>query len=398
MRPAPASEPPRPFRVLMVIPSLSAGGAERVLVRVAEALCCRRYEVTAVTVFGPECDFYRLPPEVTRVAMNLGGTTAGAGEKLAANLRRAWALRRVVLRTRPRVIVSFMTEMNVLAVLAAAGLDRPVVVTEHNDPHENVTVAAWRLLRRATYPWAAALVSVSRGVDRSFDWLPSHRRTVIYNPIRLDQIEPQPARPQPFGWKRTVLAIGRLEHQKGFDLLVEAFARIAGRFPHWGLAILGEGTQRKQLEQQIADYNLRRQVVLPGLVANPFPLLKGADLFVLSSRFEGFGIAIAEAMACGLPVIAADCPSGPAEIIRHQTDGLLVPPDDAGRLAEAMAGLMADPAQRTELGARAAEAVRRFDLPRIADQWEMLLHRVARRRPLYHEQARAGFLGQNASD
>ncbi len=366
----------------MVIPSLSGGGAERVLVRMAEVLCRRGYQVVVATLFGPECDFYHLPDRVTRIAMHTGGTTTGAREKLTGNFRRVAVLRKVLRLVRPEIVVSFMIETNVLALLAAAGLHLPLVVTEHNDPRKKSTGIAWRLLRRVTYPWAAVLVSVSRGLDRSFQWLPSHRRCVIYNPIRLDQIEHQPAQPKPFGWERTTVAIGRLEFQKGFDLLVEAFSRVARHFPQWGLAILGEGTRRTELERQVANCGLSQRVALPGAVANPFPLLKGADLFVLSSRFEGFGIAVAEAMACGLPVIATDCPSGPAEIVRHGVDGLLVPPDNADRLADAMASLMADPAQRAELGARAAEAVRRFDLEQIANRWEWMLHRVARRRPV----------------
>jgi len=366
--------------MVLVIPSLACGGAERVLVRLAEGFLARGYHLTAITIFGREHDFYQLPDGVERVALDLAGPTSGLWPKLAGNLARVRALRSALRTAVADVVISFLTETNVVSVLAARGLGIPVVVTEHVDPRRQPLARPWRVLRRLTYPRAARLVSVSAGVDAAFGWLPAERRRVIFNP--LDPIEPEPnpsqppCPPLPFPWPHAVLGMGRLEHQKGFDLLIDAFARLAPGFPDWGLAILGEGSLRPKLQSQIDSRGLADRVLLPGAVPSAMAAMKQADLFVLSSRYEGFGLTLAEAMACGLAVIAADCPSGPGEIVRHGHDGLLVPSENPAALARAMAALMSDEPQRRRLGAAARQSARRFDLDQVMPAWETLLEEV----------------------
>jgi glycosyltransferase involved in cell wall biosynthesis len=166
--------------------------------------------------------------------------------------------------------------------------------------------------------------------------------------------------------------MGRLAPQKGFDLLLEAFSRIARSFPEWRLVILGSGSLKDELEAKSRALNLGDQVVFLSACANPFPTLQAADLFVLSSRFEGFPNALAEAMSCGLAVISFACPYGPAEIIRHEVDGLLVPPGDIPALAAALGRLMANPQERERLAARAPDVLMRFSKEKILAMWEQV--------------------------
>jgi GalNAc-alpha-(1->4)-GalNAc-alpha-(1->3)-diNAcBac-PP-undecaprenol alpha-1,4-N-acetyl-D-galactosaminyltransferase len=258
--------------------------------------------------------------------------------------------------------------------LATIGLGIPVIVSEQIDPRCHRLKLAWKLLRRLSYRWAARLVSCSAGVDSAFGWLPRTRRAVIFNPVCTAEVEKSADADAPgFAWSHTVVALGRLERQKGFDILIDAFARISGGFSDWGLAIFGEGSLRSALSSQIERLGLADRIALPGTTAAPMATFRRGDLFVLSSRYEGFGIALVEAMACGLPVVAADCPSGPSEIIDSGHDGLLVPPENAMALSEAMARLMSDAEERRRLGENARRAAQRFDLQAVVQSWEQTI-------------------------
>lgn len=368
--------PHRRLKLLLVVPSLGAGGAERICVLLAQGLQRLEHQVSVVTIFGSGSDFFALPDGVPRIALDLGSDTSGIVAKLSHNRRRVAAVRRQLREQRPDAVISFLSTANVLALLAAVGLRVPVIVTEHADPRRQPLPRAWRILRRACYPCAAALVSVSRGVDEGFCWLAPQRRAIIANPICWHDIQAAEGDASAISGPRTVIGMGRLEGEKGFDLLLAAFARLPQELADWRLTILGEGSQRSQLEALASNLGLGGRVQFPGALRDPFPILKCAGLFVLPSRYEGFGNALVEAMACGLPAVAADCHSGPREIIHPGIDGLLVPPEDVPALAAAMAGLMVDAERRAQLGGAARQAARRFDLETIMEQWQSLLERV----------------------
>jgi glycosyltransferase involved in cell wall biosynthesis len=172
--------------------------------------------------------------------------------------------------------------------------------------------------------------------------------------------------------------MGRLNPQKGFDLLLQAFARCAEKHADWSLMILGEGDERPRLEAMASDLGIKDRVTMPGLVKDPLRILRGTDLFVLSSRYEGFPMALVEAMACKLPVISTDCPSGPRDIVRDGVNAILVPPNDVNALAGAMDRLMANQAERQRLGANAVQVIERFSVEKVMNIWDNLLSRTCR--------------------
>lgn len=315
-------------------------------------------------VLSPAIKFQPLP--LLRAS---GSLLAG----LISNVRRLRVLRAAIRESNPDVVVSFVTCSNVLSIIASVGLHVPVIVSERSDPLHFETGLVWRSLRTITYPKAAAVVCLTGHSEASCRRFAAGKALIIPNPVAFRE---QSTRIRTSGESKQIFAMGRLDPVKGFDLLLEAFHSIASRHPHWSLTILGEGPEREHLEGLIADSGLTGRVSLPGWVADPFPLLAGADLFVLSSRVEGFPNALCEAMACGIPAVAFDCRSGPADIVRHEVDGLLVPPEDVHALAASMDRVMKDPIERTRLGHRASEVVQRFGFNDILQRWNDLFHKV----------------------
>lgn len=366
-------------RVTLVVPSLRSGGAERAVAIIAGFWAGRGREVTLITTEPVSTDFYPLDPRVRRVALGLPTPAASAAKwTVVRHVRRVVrGLRRELAASRPDVVISFMEFTNILTLLAARGLRIPVVVMEQIDPRMFDIHPVWNWLRRVLYPRARAIVvqteSVRGWADASFPRSPVE---VVPNPLLPPAASESDARPARLPSGRVVAAMGRLVPQKGFDLLLPAFARCAAHHPEWSLVILGEGSDRADLERLAAELGVAERVHMPGTLSDPFAVLRHADMFVLSSRYEGLPYALLEAMAVGLPVVSTDCPSGPSEVISDGVDALLVPPEDVGALAAAMDRLMGDAAERARLAARSPDVLVRFGIERVMDRWEAVVHRV----------------------
>nr|WP_306672176.1 glycosyltransferase family 4 protein [Geothrix sp. SG10] len=359
-------------KVCFFIWGLRAAGAERVLSILANEWSAKGWQVVVLTMEDGRTEpFYPLAPAIELRPLDLLEDSHSALSGLLHNLRRILKLRRVLREVRPTVLVSFIDKANILAILASRGLGIPIVISERTDPSRRTLGRLWDTLRDLTYPRADAIVFQSQAV---LEWFPVRVRTkglVIPNPV----IAPPPCAadgPKP-GATRRLVAIGRLAHVKGFDLLLRAFAVARKQVPGWTLDIWGEGPERKALEEQAMALGLGGEVRFPGLTDRPFEVLRGADVFVLSSRAEGFPNALVEAMACGTPVISTDFGGAAREIVREGIDGLLVPSEDPAALAGALVGLMADPAARERLSGRAVEVVQRFSSGRILALWEQAL-------------------------
>ena len=160
-----------------------------------------------------------------------------------------------------------------------------------------------------------------------------------------------------------------MTEEKQFPRLIEAFATLATRFHQWDLVIAGAGPDRLDLIERIAESRLEGRIHLPGAVGNIADWYSRADIFAMTSRFEGFPNALLEAMAHGTPPVAFDCMTGPSELIRHGESGLLIPLNDMGSLGAGLAKLMADEELRVQMGARALEIQDQFSTKRTIDLW-----------------------------
>jgi glycosyltransferase involved in cell wall biosynthesis len=366
----------RALRLTLVTSSLGSGGAERVMAVLADAWVAVGHDVRILTFEPPTATaHWTIDPRVDIQRLDLLHERRDVLDAVRHTVRRVRRLRAAIRDGRPDVVVSFMDRTNVLTLVSTLGIRAPVVVAEHNDPHEERPGRAWTMARRVAYRRAARVVVLTRSATRYFRGAVRRRVVVLPNPV-VPPLGTRPTAARPAEREQgRIVAMGRLVPQKGFDRLLEAFARIGDR-PGWTLTIHGEGPDRAMLVARCEALGLSGRVALPGVTSDPAIALAAADLFVLSSRWEGFPTVLGEAMALGRPVVAFDCPSGPADLIRDRVDGILVPRDDIDALAAAIAGLIDDPERRSALAGRAPEVTARFGLPTILDRWEELFANV----------------------
>lgn len=362
------------MRIAFLIHELGPGGAERVLVHLANGLTGRGHEVTIHTLNAkPDSPFYPLDTRVRHIPLGLHGLPRRTGLiwTLRHVVRLVLNLRQHLRNEAPEILVPFIDTTNIFALLAAMGLPLPVVVSERSDPRQAPLRWIWRALRQLTYPRATALVVQSAEVRAFFPFWVRRKTVVIPNPV-----PPPPSQatcPTTERSRRRMIAVGRLGPEKGFDLLLEAFAQVAAKIPAWELEIWGEGPERNSLEAIRNRLGLTGRVRFPGTTTDIHARYAQADLFVLSSRFEGFPNALCEAMSHAMPVVATSCSGGVRDIIRPNLDGFLVPPEDVPALARALGQLMDDPKQRAALGQEAKRVIQRFGPEQVLDAWEECL-------------------------
>ncbi|MCB0334524.1 MAG: glycosyltransferase family 4 protein, partial [Bdellovibrionales bacterium] len=326
------------MKIRFICSSLENGGAERSLTLMANYWADQGEEV-AITMlyrFAPTSPYYTLHPQISLTHLPFFERETGVVSSTLHNIKGLAMLRRHLMADRPTVVICFLNWVSVCTLLSTIGLGIPTIISERNNPRGQRAFLLLRILRHITYHWCNRLVILSDELKDFHSREVQKKISVIPNMViptspslvaRPDAILPN---------RRTLVAMGRLHYQKGFDLLLQAFNSIASKHPDWDLYIVGEGAQRSELESMVSNFGLSHRVYLPGFVDDVTPWLQHADLFVLSSRYEGFPRALAEAMSAGLPVVSYACPSGPRDMIEHYKNGLLVEPLEAESLGTAL--------------------------------------------------------------
>jgi glycosyltransferase involved in cell wall biosynthesis len=366
------------MKIALVLHSMGGGGAERVSAALANAWSEQGHKVSLITFSGKEIDKYVLADSIERIVLGLSGESIGTFDAIRSNIQRILSLRRAVIQLMPDVVVGMMTGAAVSSILATRGLKIPVIVSERVHPPCFPLGSFWEWLRWVTYSLADGVVMQTKD---SLDWLrnsiPLARGGVIPNPVVYPLPNSEPVllvADHAQVNRKLLLAVGRLDPQKGFDWLLEAFSRLAIRHADWDLVILGEGTERENLEGFINRLGLNGRVRMPGRCGNAGDWYERANLYVMSSRFEGFPNTLAEAMAHGCAAVSYDCDTGPRDIIRNEVDGLLVRPvGDVSALAEALDKLMGNDPLRKDMRIRAIEVRERFSPERILGLWESIM-------------------------
>lgn len=344
-------------------------------------------QVTLITLDSAETDTFKLVPDVHRFALNVMRDSGNLFQAVVNNRRRVQKLRSAITESKPDVVISLTDRMNVLTLLAAGKSRYPVIVSERSDPRHHPMGRVWSFLRKRTYPLAAAVVVQTRGVaDFCRTWLPSTRIEVIPNAVPAPRSSGIPVVTEEIVKTRPsshiVLGMGRLSHEKGFDMLIDAFSNLAHDFPEWKLRILGEGPLRDSLQATINQRGLQNQIELPGWVADPELALDQGDLFVLPSRYEGFPNALLQAMSRGLPCIGFDCQGGLADIAMHELHVLLLPTKDRSEvssihaLENTMREFMQNEELRKEIATINLKSTEKFSIARYFQSWDQLIEQT----------------------
>jgi glycosyltransferase involved in cell wall biosynthesis len=361
------------MKILIYSSSLTAGGAEKVASLMAN-YWAQKHHVILLTDTPVKDDFFSLDPLIERVTINFSTVGEKIVKKMFYHFMGLLKLRTIIKKSHPDIIISHMDNSNVRILLSSIGLRIPVIIEEHNNPNLATKMPQpWRFFQPFTYKYLATIiVLLTKKLIRYYpDYLTSKIR-IIPNPLNIPT--PIPDSTELILAKPTFIALGSLCKQKGFDYLLEAFAQVSKVKPEWKLTILGEGELRAELTEYAIKLNIADKVSLPGRIKNPYSILKDADIYVMSSRFEGFPVALCEAMGIGLPCISFDCPTGPADIIEHNINGLLVEYLNVNSLAETMISLSSDPFTSKRLSHEALKINETLDISTIMSYWDQIIN------------------------
>jgi glycosyltransferase involved in cell wall biosynthesis len=391
-------------RIALIIAHLGPGGAQRVVATAANALAERGIDTHVITVLDDHMDAYHLDPRVRRhkrkapeksterfgqspSPQQVGIYRRAASQTIRYLARyevvrrplgvaafginlvtRARWLRRSIRRIKPDAVLSFLTQTNILTILAARGLVGRIIVSERNDPKLQRHRRRVVLMRKLTYPWADLVTANTHGALAEMENFVSRSNLAFLpNPLNSPNHGACVNFPAPI-----FITVTRLVEQKAVDILLKAAARAFESLPSWRLAVVGDGPLRDELKSLAHRLGIGTRVDWLGYVDEPMAYLRAAKVFVLTSRFEGSPNALLEAMACGLPPIVSDASPGPVELVGEKA-GLIVPVGDVNATAEAMIQLGKDEQLRGRLGAAALERTRVHQLNNAMRVWLELL-------------------------
>lgn len=353
------------MKILFVIHSLGTGGAERVMSLLATDWAERGYIISIVTLTSTDRSFYKLHNSIEVISLDVASESQGVKDTITGNYKRIVAIKNVISEQNPDIVIAFMTRTNVLTTLAAKLAKKPIIIAERNNFYR-VKSKIWRFIRRIVYPFSNALVVQSEHDREKYDYhLNVH---ILPNPLILEHNHKNIQR------QKMILAVGRLNKVKGFDLLLKAFSQVEAK--GWYLVILGEGSERENLQNQVDELKINKDVSMPGNVSDVEAYYKKASIFVLSSRYEGFPNVLIEAMGYGCASIAFDCLTGPSDIIDHNKNGILIEAENINKLSEGIQYLIDQPETREELGENAKKIIDKLDIENITIKWFQIINEV----------------------
>jgi GalNAc-alpha-(1->4)-GalNAc-alpha-(1->3)-diNAcBac-PP-undecaprenol alpha-1,4-N-acetyl-D-galactosaminyltransferase len=370
-----------PMKIAFITAATGAGGAERVAITLANWWANAGHTVRFITFEPPgTLPAFEIDKRIVLNQLDLLADSTTYLQAILSNFRRVRSLRQTLRSYSPDVAIAFVTDPNIIAVLAGLGARWPTVISERTHPAHHQLDRPWRILRPIVYPFAQAVVVQTADIAHWFKSSLKLTTRVIPNPIDLQRFSTAPIDSGKAKGRYRLIAVGRLDPVKGYDILIEAFARAVPGSPDWDLVIYGEGGERLALQSQIERLGMSQRIVLAGNATAVQQAYAEADLFVHAARYEGYPNAVQEALAAGKAVIATDCPGATRELLGDGRYGVLVPSENPDALARGLGALMQDDERRAALARSAREAVLPFVVSRIAQRWIELIKEVIERR------------------
>lgn len=348
--------------ILLYINAINGGGAERVMVNLSTQFAEHGYRVIFTTSYKAEGE-YELSPKVKRLSLE---DNLIKQSKLMRNITRIIKLRKVIKKEKPDVLITFMPEPNFRGIIATKGFKTKNVISIRNVPEKEYNGNISKFLARYLLPIADGCVFQTKDAKEWFPKKLQDKSRIIpnsVNPIFYD-IQRKPD-------KNLIITCGRLTEQKNQLLLIRAFVNTQKVLKNAKLYIYGEGNLKNKLNELIHENRLEGKVILKGQTSNVAEALSKADLFVLSSDYEGMPNVLMEAMAIGIPCISTDCPcGGPRDLIKNDIDGLLVPVGNEEKMSEAIIKLLSNNKLKEDIGNKAKEKALIFRPEIIFAEWK----------------------------
>ena len=355
------------MKICFIISSLSHGGAERVCSLLVNEWSQRGHDVNLLTYENKESvPFYKINKNVNYQKLDLLKNSSNIFSFILINIKRILIFKKFIKKTSPDICVSFMAETNVLAVISARLAKVPIVISERIHPVHHEIGWLRKFARNLIYPYANHLVVQSKEIENWFEKNIEIKSSIIPNPIYLNDFKTQKKiikRP------KVIVSIGRLVWQKGFDLLIEAFARTIRDYPDWKLEIYGEGEERDNLTTLINNYNIENSVSLKGVTNDIASVLHRAEIFVLASRYEGYPNVLIEALAAGCCTIATNSPGAVSDILNNGEFGMLLEDTSVNAITYGMNELMSSQQKRDMFRDKAPYVVNALDVNLISEKW-----------------------------
>lgn len=350
--------------VVFFISALRKGGAERVMVNLAGFLHDKGIRVTVVTQYL--CDNeYGLPEGIPRLFSEITEEEK-TGSRVGDLLARYGKLRKIWKELHPDCILSFIGKNNLMALQASLFTGIPVVVSVRGEPGSEYYTLAMRFLAKTLFAAAAGVVVQTQDAMDYFPWYIRKKAIILKNPLNQAFVRPR------YEGERDgrIVSVGRMDRNKNHEMILRAFAEIAGEFPHICLAIYGEGGCRKELIALAGEMGLSDRTDFPGAVTDIADRIAASSIFVLSSGHEGMPNALLEAMCLGIPSISTDCPcGGPGELIRDGENGFLIPVGDEKALADRLRILLSDRQKAESMGIQATRLLEEYRPDKVNEEW-----------------------------